>query len=362
MYTGRVYPLKQVFIWTWRDLVLFVVLAVIPVVLYTFFDFKFLRLPWLPIALVGTAVAFIIGFKNNASYDRLWEARKIWGGIVNSSRSFAMFVNDLITNEYADNPVNEEELQAIRLRLVNRHIAWMAAHRYGLRQPRPWEQFLENRSNLEFSKRHPIPENRESFEDAVSHLLSEEDLSFLDGKTNKATQLLNLQSKDLKAIKRKGLIWEFSYLEVENLLVEFYTLQGKNERIKNFPYPRQFATLNFFFVWIFILLLPIGLAGEFEGMGLKMLEYAAQVSAGIRPLYEAVASHFIWLTVPFSAIISWVFHTMERVGEVSENPFEGTANDVPITSMARGIEIDMLEMIGAENVPDSIPSDHNIQM
>jgi putative membrane protein len=362
MYTGRVYPLKQVFIWTWRDLVLFILIALIPVVLYTFLDFKFLRLPWLPIALVGTAVAFIIGFKNNASYDRLWEARKIWGGIVNSSRSFAMLTNDLITNEYAENPVSEQELQTIRQRLVNRHIAWMAAHRYGLRQTRPWEQFLENRSNQEYSKRHPIPESRQSFEEEVANLLSNEDLQFLKGKTNKATQLLNLQSKDLKEIKQRGLIWEFSYLEMENLLVEFYTLQGKNERIKNFPYPRQFATLNFFFVWIFILLLPIGLAGEFEGMGLKMLEYADQVSEGVRGIYKAVATTFIWLTVPFSAIISGVFHTMERVGEVSENPFEGTANDVPITSMARGIEIDMLEMIGAETIPEPIPSEHNIQM
>ena len=73
--------------WTSHDIIKFLILALIPVVLYEIFDLKWLHLPWLPIALIGTAVAFVVGFQNNAAYDRIWEARKIWGGIVNASRS-----------------------------------------------------------------------------------------------------------------------------------------------------------------------------------------------------------------------------------------------------------------------------------
>lgn len=58
----------------------------------TFFDLHWFKIPWTPIALIGTAVAFVIGFQNNSAYGRIWEARKIWGGIVNTSRTFGMFV------------------------------------------------------------------------------------------------------------------------------------------------------------------------------------------------------------------------------------------------------------------------------
>ena len=71
-------------------------------------------------------------------------------------------------------------------------------------------------------------------------------------------------------------------------------------------------------------------------------------------MVEFVGTYFIWVTVPFTVIVSWIFHTMERIGETTENPFEGNSNDIPITTMSRGIEIDMRQMIN-EN-PDLIPS------
>ncbi|HLT53908.1 MAG TPA: bestrophin family ion channel [Flavobacteriaceae bacterium] len=78
MYTKRNYSLRDLLRWTRHDIYKFVLVSIIPILLYVFLNWKWLHLPWLPIALVGTAVAFIIGFKNSASYDRLWEARKIW--------------------------------------------------------------------------------------------------------------------------------------------------------------------------------------------------------------------------------------------------------------------------------------------
>ena len=130
---------------------------------------------------------------------------------------------------------------------------------------------------------------------------------------------------------------------MQNLLQELYTLQGKSERIKNFPYPRQFASLNFYFVWIFLLLIPFGIMHEFHQIGTKLATD-----------YFFIGKHFVWLSIPFSIVVSWVFHTMELIGDTSENPFEGLFNDVPITALTRAIEIDMLEMLDEENVPDPL--------
>lgn len=363
MYTKKTFPIKGLIRWTRRDIYKFLIIGAVPVFLYTVVGMKFLHLPWTPIAVLGTAVAFIIGFKNNASYDRLWEARKIWGGIVNASRSWGIMVRDFIGNEHAKDKLSEADLRSHQLKIVRRHIAWMAAHRYGLRTKKPWEAAFENKSNKEYADRHPVPESKMPLEEALSEYLEADELAHVMSKKNKATALIALQSKHLKELKDKKYIWEFSYLEMENMLVEFYTLQGKNERIKNFPYPRQFATLNVVFIWIFILLLPFGVLSSFEEMSDHLLEHAGDVQEGIfQWCYQLVAKYFVWLAVPFCTIISWVFNTIERVGEVSENPFEGTANDIPITTMSRGIEIDMLEIFDVENTPAPIEAKFDIQM
>lgn len=349
--------------WTRRETYKFILISLIPVVLYKL-GFTWLHLPWLPIALIGTAVAFLIGFKNNASYDRLWEARKVWGGIVNTSRSWAMMVRDLVNDQYANEKVSDEELNKIRKKLVLRHIAWMAAHRHSLRKTKSWEGFFLRKTNQEYANFYKIHEHMIAFEVEAEKYLSDEELKSLEGKTNNATHLLAMQSAHLKELKERGLIWEFALLEMENMLVEMFTLQGKNERIKNFPYPRQFATLNLFFVWIFIVLLPFGIMHEFDMIGNGIKEMVGSLDSVTDYLTYMVADNFVWLSVPFSVVVAWIFHTMDRIGETSENPFEGTANDVPITTMSRGIEIDMLEMIGVpqEEIPKPIPEQYDIQM
>ena len=113
MYTRRIFPVAGVLKWTRRHIFLFLILATIPVILFDILGIKWFRVPWLPLGVLGTAVAFIVSFKNNASYDRLWEARKIWGGIVNTSRSWTVMVKDFITNDFAENSILEIELYSI---------------------------------------------------------------------------------------------------------------------------------------------------------------------------------------------------------------------------------------------------------
>jgi putative membrane protein len=222
-----------------------------------------------------------------------------------------------------------------------------------MRQSRSWEVFENHKTNREWSAKVHILERDIPLEVALEPYLSKEEMQHVLSKGNKSTALLFLQSKNLRILKEKGFIWEFSFLELENNLQEFFTLQGKSERIKNFPYPRQYATLGYLFVRIFLILLPFGLIPAFNEIGTL-----------IKELYPCIGSYFIWLAVPFCTVVAWVFHTMERIGHVGENPFEGSANDVPISTISRGIEIDIRQMLGDDNetIPKPLIEQFNVQM
>jgi putative membrane protein len=105
---------------------------------------------------------------------------------------------------------------------------------------------------------------------------------------------------------------DYRHVALTRVLAELYEHQGKCERIKNFPYPRQFAALNLLFVWLFIVLVSLGLLQEFSKLG----------------------DGFVWFTIPAGVVVAWVFHAVDRLGGSSENPFEGGPNDVPIAAIA----------------------------
>ena len=355
MYTKKQYPLRIVLSWTKRYIFLFLLISIIPVVLYELVGLKWLHLPWLPIGLIGTALAFISGFKNNAAYGRLWEARKIYGGIVNTSRTLATMANDFITNEFADKEYTEQEFFTIKKEIIMRHVAWMTALRYSLRAPKPWESSFDNKSDKEYMKNIDVDEYKYSLEQQLEGYLSTPETTEVLDKTNKQVACLKLQSNHFKRLKLSGLIDDFRHMEFKKIIEELFSLQGKAERIKNFPYPRQFATLNTIFVWLFILLIPLGLMHEFESIGDSLKENHSNL----------ITENFVWLSVPLSIIISWIFMLIERVGDTSENPFDGgMSNGVPITTMSRGIEIDIREMIGDNKteIPKPYPQSKDAQM
>ncbi|MEZ4854121.1 bestrophin family protein [Flavobacterium sp.] len=318
----------------------FILISVAETALYVYSD-NIIQFPFTPVALIGTAVAFIIGFQSNAAYSRIWEARQIWGGIVNSSRTFGIMVQDFINNDHAKVKRSDAELFEIKKTLIHRHIAWLTALRYAMRQPRMWEYIMNEHTNKEWANMIYVPEFNEDFYTIIKNYLSEEEFQYISAKTNKQTALLYLQSKHLRELKEEGLLWEFSFLELENTLEELTTHQGKSERIKNFPYPRQFASMMAYFTWTFLLILPLAMTAQFGEIATKL----AQKNDFICPDW------MVWLSVPFSVMVMWVFYTMNRIGRVGENPFEGSANDVPISAIARGIEIDLRQNLG-ENDAD----------
>ena len=353
MYTKKRYSTWDVARWTRWETVIFIVIAFVPTYFYVELELKWLHLPWTPIALVGTALAFVIGFQNNAAYGRTWEARKIWGGIVNTSRTWGMKVQAMVSTEHARVSTNDAAIQKEIKELTYRHIAWLTALRHAMRQPRPWEVFAKHKTNREWYNKIHIPERESDLEKDLTPYLSQSELAYVMEKNNKPAALLYLQSKRLKELKEGGLIWEFSFLELENVLEELFTLQGKSERIKNFPYPRQYTTIGHNFVWTFILLLPFGLVPEFAEMGVNFKEH-----------FPTLGRYFVWGAIPFCTIVSWVFRTMERIGRAGENPFEGTANDVPISTIARGIEIDLRQLLDENKaeIPEQFHAAHDVQM
>jgi len=102
-------------------------------------------IPWLPISVIGTAVAFYLGFKNNQAYDRLWEARKIWGAIINSSRAWGSAVRGFVSKQFVEPAYENTELGEVHQRLIYRHIAWLYVLRNQLLIPTPWEHIAQGR-------------------------------------------------------------------------------------------------------------------------------------------------------------------------------------------------------------------------
>lgn len=293
-------------------------------------------LPIAPLGTIGIAVAFYIGFKNNQSYDRSWEARKIWGGIVNVSRSFSNQVISFISAAHSDQTVSDQVINEIHRIMVYRHLAWINTLRYQLRR----------KTGFGSGPTGPIrpymqPTSIDAMKSELGAFLSEDETAAVGDYANAASQILRTQSEHLrKVIEDLRLIDDFRYIAMHELITEMYSLQGKCERIKNTPFPRQYAYFSGVFTWIFVLLLPFGLVGELATRGYYMS----------------------WCAIPLSVVSCWIFFTMETVGDASEDPFENYFNDIPMTALCRTIEIDSRQMLGEQNLPDPIEPELDVLM
>jgi ion channel-forming bestrophin family protein len=324
MYAKRNYGFWQTFHWSKKPFIYGLMYTAIVATSYYYFRQAFdydISLPWQPLSLLGISVAFYLGFKNNSSYDRTWEARKIWGGIVNSSRSLGIATTSFIsgTNEHI-----------IHQELIYRHIAWLTALRYQLRTKREWEHTSERVHGVAS----PVASETylKNLDAELLHFIPQSELDTYTGKTNIATQLLHTQSKRLQQLHHEGYFDNFRHMEFFTILKSFYDEQGKSDRIKNFPFPRQYASVALWTTTLFSILMPWGVINMLSPDNLFLF----------------------WISIPLSALLIWVFFLMEKIGDYSENPFEGTYNDIPITSIARAIEIDLREMINDTHIPKAL--------
>ncbi|MCB9745619.1 MAG: hypothetical protein H6741_21615 [Alphaproteobacteria bacterium] len=294
--------------------------------LYAYLDLEILRIPFLPVASIGTAVAFYVGFKNNSAYDRFWEGRKIWGGVVNSSRTWATYVMSYVLPGDAS-----PEAEALRRALIYRHLAWINALRLQLRAKSRF-----------FDKPHPTTKKR--LEDHAEHMrndwdkevgpwLSPEEHSALGALKNTATHLVTRQGTHLAELYKEGRLDLFHQISMMEILQELYNLQGKCERIKNTPYPRLYAENSRIFTRVFCFLVPFGMLDVFA----DHIHGAVTTAETLAPVIPMILS---------SALVIWVFYTMESIGDATEDPFERSLSDVPMNALCRTIEIDLQQMLG----------------
>lgn len=326
MYTGKIF--HPVLLWHFARINLFrtLVISFIAVLLYEVAGFKFVAIPFLPVGTIGTAVAFFIGFKNNQAYDRLWEARRLWGGITNTSRNLAtMMIATVDDKEYVSD-------------FLRRHIGYINVLRLQLRRTIPWATSRGDLHKTFVGEKKEL----EEFDEGLKAILTRHDkmqyYETLKSKQNTANIMLKIQVDQLMKLKREKKIDDFEHSDLVKQINELFNLQGGCERIKSTPMFRQFSIFSRVFVLIFIFLLPFGLLKDLNNL----------------------ASWGVWLTIPFTLLISWVFYTMEQIGEYSENPFDNAVNDTPLTTICRNIEIDIKEMLGEKELPPKIQPENNI--
>ncbi|HEY4136339.1 MAG TPA: bestrophin family ion channel [Alphaproteobacteria bacterium] len=325
MHVGKSYRLSEFVVWTRREIYALLVMAVVPVALYQLAGWKWLAIPWTVVAVIGTATAFIVGFKNTQTYNRTIEAQQVWTSILSASRAWGVMCRDFLK----DGATSRE--------LVYRHLAWATALRYQLRRARPWE-FASGSANAEYQKAwYSVPEKESPLKAAIEPYVTADELAYALATRNKPTRLLGLQSAAVKRLYERGDIPINFFLEMEKAIKEFFDQQGRSERIKNFPYPRQYAVVSTIFVRSFCLLLPFGMLKEFDALNL------------VAPAW--MQGHMVWWVVPFSAAISWMYTSLMQVGDSTENPFEGNANDVPMAQICRIMEIELRDLLGETGLP-----------
>jgi putative membrane protein len=270
---------------------------------FYFFDWQFLAINFAPVGILGSALAIFVAFRNNSSYARWWEARTIWGGIVNSSRVLARLVITFTDSHAHQSNYEEERSEAFKRNLVNLSIAWVHSLRLHLRHQQNWEE--------------------------LGIFFDEEDFHQFLNSQNKPNFLQLMIGRKIYEAMGNGILGGFDSFQMEGQLLALANYQGACERIKNTPLPRQYDFFTRVFVLVFSTLLPFGLLGLF-----------------------VAAPHVSWLVIPFSIIISGVFIIMEKTGAANENPFENLITDVPMTALCNTVERDLLEMLGEEYLPE----------
>ncbi|RYD57169.1 MAG: hypothetical protein EOP56_10240 [Sphingobacteriales bacterium] len=338
MFLNRHISFKVIFRFAWKVQLATLLFSSFVYLLYEVLNLKILGIPFLPVATIGTAVAFYVGFKNNSAYDRLWEARRVWGSITNASRMWGAMVVDIVGSRMDD----QSSVKVIKRELVYRHIAWLNLLRLQLRRnPVFSEREYVSSAQLEIIRRlQGNPKFEDEVERVCQHFLSHEEHREMNGKANMAAWLLKKQDKALIELKNLGYIDTFEHSDMGRLVLEFYNQQGASERIKSFPFPRQYANFSVIFVYLFIFLLPFALVNELEKLN----------------------SGTTWLVIPFTMLIAWVFNVMEQIGDASENPFDNGINDIPLTAICRNIEIELREMLEEKDLPQRIQPVHGIIM
>jgi putative membrane protein len=332
MLSNRRLSMRSVILWGAASSARVILWAGIVFVLYTVVGVKWMRVPFTPLSMMGIAVAFYAGFKNNSAYDRFWEGRKIWGGVVNESRTWA---NGVLA--YVMPGDDGPEAHEVRRELLYRHLAWINSLRIQLRSTSRFHN-KPARSTRKRLEAH-VDHMRNDWDKEMTPFLGSEERTKMSTVANAATHLVATQGQQLARLKDAGKLDLFHQIALMEVLRELYALQGKAERIKKTPFPRLYAEFSRIFTKVFVYIIPFGLLDAF----------AEHLPEGL-----PTGSEWAWVLsyLASAGLVGWVFMTMEGLGDSSEDPFERSMNDVPMNALCVVIERDLRQLLGEESIPD----------
>jgi putative membrane protein len=240
-----------------------------------------------PFALVGIALSIFLGFRNNACYDRWWEARRQWGEMIAVARNLAR--QTLILEDTPDAP--------IRARLLYMQIAFSRSLARSLR-----------RSAGDFS--------------GVAAFLPAENLASIEQSRNRPDAILRLMGWDLAALRARGAISDILFQALDQSLGRLALVQAACERIHNTPVPFAYTLLLHRTAYIFCLLMPFGFA---DTLG--------------------------WGTPFASALTAYCFFGLDALSVHLEEPFEDNPNGLALAAMSQTIEVNLREALGETDLP-----------
>lgn len=263
-----------------------------------------ITLPFSIAAILGSALAIFIAFRNNSSYSRWWEARTLWGGIINSSRVLGRLIITFADSHAQQANYDRSRSEQFKKAMIYQLIAWAHALRLHLRKQDDWA--------------------------SLKPFLREQDYTMLETVHHKPNYIHLLTGRTIYEAMSNGTLGGFDSFQMEGQLLALANYQGGCERIKNTPLLRQYDYFTRVFLYTFMLLLPFTLIGDFSKMNMA------------------------YLVIPVTVIISFVFAIIGKVGEVNEDPFEHKITDVPLSALCNTIERDLREMLGETHLPEKM--------
>lgn len=259
----------------------------------------------LPFTLVGVALSIFLGFRNNTSYDRFWEGRKLWGRFVNTSRSLTRQILTLI---YARVPEEEARVRELQKKMVYLVIAYIHSARLHLRDQRSPEDF-----------------------ESLAPFLPKDLLAKLPDQLNPPLMLLQHIGQHIQEAARQRWVDPLHVPLLEESLVHLTDIQGGCERIKSTPIPFSYTILIHRIVAVYCFGLPFGLV------------------------------HDVGFYTPIVVLfVSYAFFGLDAIGDEIEEPFGEDINDLPLSALSRMVEINLRQALGESEIPPPLPPEDGV--
>jgi putative membrane protein len=283
----KIRPVKVILL-IWKWLLFYFFLCIVVSLVHSYYNVN-ISIPTSEVSMLGVALSILMGFRVSSAYDRWWEARKIWGQVVNNSRSFT---RQAITFTHRSD-ISTDLLQSI----VYRQIAFVYAMSCRLRE--------------------------QNCEELIEPFLLDKEFQEVTKKSHIPNLLLLHNLYAVKDLRKDEILTDFEFLRLEETVYQLTDNLGGAERIKNTPFPVPYSYCTWLLVHLFALIVPFGMV---DSLG--------------------------YMTIPIAMCAIFIFLVIEQIAVEIQDPFSNRENDIPLTAISQTIEFDLKEMLGYQELPE----------